>query len=485
MFSYLNMDTVTEFLMSLIIEASRFPKILKTLKIIPSYDKWEKGKKLKILLVGYNGARNTGADVRVEAIVRQFYHILGEENIHIGIMTLDKSLTEAYFKPPTEMIQFSSVFFLGLLKCCNSYHLAVLSEGSCFKSKFANALTTFFFGAAGIMRNQKKPCIAYGSEAGAMDNLLKKFVQHYCKNTYVISRTEPSRKIVEELGLPGDIGTDTAWIFPPGDKKWAEEILKKNGWDGIRPLLGIAVINPFYWPVRPNLFKFIKMKLLKEKREDNYDKWYFFSTSLQREKKFEIYLSGIAKAVDGFVEKYNVFPVIIGMERLDYNACYRLREKMKNKAPVFWSGEYDGYQMTAILHLLSLLITSRYHARVLSMTNGVPSLAISMDERLENLLRETEHLQDYYISADEVKIGEKLPEMLEKLWNNREKVREEILKTISGYLEKMAKMGKIFKNFLRENFIGIKLRDDAENILDFIPPLYLDLEKILKLGKED
>lgn len=485
MFSYLNMDTLVEFLTSLIIEISRFPKILKLLKIIPSYERWSKGKKLKILLVGYNGARNTGADVRVEAMTRQFYHILGEENVQISIMTLNKSLTEVYFKPPTQMIEFSSIFFLPLLRECSRHHIAVLSEGSCFKSKFANALTTFFFGASGIMSAQKKPCIAYGSEAGEMDSLLKSFVKHYCKDTYVISRTEPSCKIVKSLGLKGETGTDTAWIFPPAEKKWAEEILKKNNWDGEKPVIGIAVINPFYWPVRPNLFKFIKMKLLKEKREDNYDKWYFFSTSLEREKKFENYLSGIASAVNKFVKKYNFFPVIIGMEKLDFNACRKLQERIENKPPVFWSGEYDGYQMTSILHSLSLLVTSRYHARVLSMTAGVPSIAISMDERLENLFKETGHINEYYLSCDEENIGEKLFWMLEKLWNNREKVKEELLKSIPGYLEKMAKMGKTFKNFLKENFKGIELKEDPEDIFGFLPPLYPELEKILKTYKDD
>ena len=48
---------------------SRFSKILARLGI-GSYEEWEPGKKLKILLVGYNGARNTGSDVRVAAIVQ-------------------------------------------------------------------------------------------------------------------------------------------------------------------------------------------------------------------------------------------------------------------------------------------------------------------------------------------------------------------------------------------------------------------------------
>ena len=33
-----------------------------------TYEKWEPGKKLKLLMVGYNGARNTGADARVAAL---------------------------------------------------------------------------------------------------------------------------------------------------------------------------------------------------------------------------------------------------------------------------------------------------------------------------------------------------------------------------------------------------------------------------------
>ena len=32
---------------------------------LPKFEIWSPGEKLKILLVGYNGKRNTGADVRV------------------------------------------------------------------------------------------------------------------------------------------------------------------------------------------------------------------------------------------------------------------------------------------------------------------------------------------------------------------------------------------------------------------------------------
>ncbi|MCM1326648.1 MAG: hypothetical protein NC094_06410 [Bacteroidales bacterium] len=48
--------------------------------------------KIKILLVGYNGARNTDSDVRVTAIARRNKKLLGKDCIQITIMTLDGRL---------------------------------------------------------------------------------------------------------------------------------------------------------------------------------------------------------------------------------------------------------------------------------------------------------------------------------------------------------------------------------------------------------
>ncbi|MBI5527498.1 MAG: hypothetical protein HY897_14280 [Deltaproteobacteria bacterium] len=467
----LNMDLVTEMTMASFIEAA---------KIVPR-DRWMPGKKLKVLMVGYNGARNTGADVRVEAMMRQFYHVLGAENVHFGIMTLDASHSSIYYRPPTELIQFSSVFFRDLFGASCAHHTAVLSEGSCFKSKFANALTTFFFGAAGIMKAQGKPCIAYGSEAGAMDDVLKGFVKHYCDQAYIISRTEPSRRIVEELGLEGTIGTDTAWTFEPGPAAAARDLLAKHGWDGKKPVVGVAVINPFYWPVKPDLVKFLRMKMAGQKRPDNYDKWYFFSTSDERSRQFDGYLDGIAAALDAFVDRHGVFPIVIGMERLDHGPCLELQKRLKHPAPVFCSEDYNGYELTAVLWQLAMLVTSRYHARVLSMPGGVASGAISMDERLENLLMESGHLDDFYLKAGDPELGAKLPPLMEKLWAEREAVKDQILRKIPGYLHKMALMGKEYKEFLRRYFPELVLKPDPEGILGYLPPLHPALERIMAL----
>src|SRR5688572_13364490 len=42
--------------------------------------RWKPGEPLKLLFAGYSGTRNTGADVRVEEMIRQVRHLLGDDH---------------------------------------------------------------------------------------------------------------------------------------------------------------------------------------------------------------------------------------------------------------------------------------------------------------------------------------------------------------------------------------------------------------------
>ncbi len=447
---------------------------------LPKFETWKKGEKLKVLLVGYNGKRNTGADVRVAEMVKQYYRVLGGDKVELTVMTLDTEMTEVYFKPPTRQYEFSTIFFKDLLDACNTHHLAVLSEGSTLKSKFANALTLFFCEAAGIMKKQGKPCIAYGSEAGDMDPFVKKLATDLCNDTYFIMRTEASLKIIEEMGLKGHFGTDTAWTFAPADHAWAaKELREKTGWDGKKPIVGVAIINPFWWPVSPSLMKLVKAAVTRD-WEDHFEKWYFFTYNDERKKMYRKYVDGIADAVNKFSAEHDTHVVAIGMEALDLNACEDLTSKLDGPTGIFSSRFYDGFQMAAVLHSLSLLVTSRYHARVLSSTGGIPSIAVSMDERLYNIFNECGHLEDYYLKTDEPELGVKLLATMEKCWKNREQVSDEILCSIPDYLHLMSDMGKFFRGWVEEKFEGIELGPEPADWLGYLPELSDDLKS--KLG---
>ncbi len=441
---------------------------------------WQPGEKLKILLVGYNGKKNTGSDTRVESMARQFLHILGDENVEIGVVVFDEQVVDHYFPPPIKQQRISSIFFWPLLKVCSAYHLVVLSEGGCLKSKFSNSLLLYFLEGVGIAKKQRKPCLAYGVEAGYMDKFIYHMAAKICNKAYFITRTQQSLDLVGKMNLKGELGTDTAWIFNPSPKKWAvQELKQKVKWDARRPLVGVSVINPFCWPVKSDIKRYLKRDWRKNPNA-HYKWWYFFSESAVRRQKFESYLSCIAKAVDAFAQKHAAHVVIFGMEALDLHPCQRLQQLMRTPAHIFSSCDYNGYEMTSLLRQLSLLVTSRYHARVLSMPAGVPSIAVSMDERLHNLLAESDHLRDYYLDTDSPHLESQLSQAMEKMWCNREDVCYEILNTIPAYLKTLADMGRTFRNLVKRDFPELPLAKAPDNWTGYLPPLYPELHQMIK-----
>ena len=105
----------------------------------------------------------------------------------------------------------------------------VACEGSMFKSKFANALTTMMIGSLGIAAAQNKLSVGYGAEAGHMDPLVAKMCGRYCRNSFVITRNEESRGVLRELGVPTELGTDTAWTFEPRPRGVRAERVAESG----------------------------------------------------------------------------------------------------------------------------------------------------------------------------------------------------------------------------------------------------------------
>ena len=57
-------------------------------RVLPGIDyaQWRPGETLKILLAGYNGARNTGSDVRMAALVSQLRALFGD-TVELSLMS--------------------------------------------------------------------------------------------------------------------------------------------------------------------------------------------------------------------------------------------------------------------------------------------------------------------------------------------------------------------------------------------------------------
>ena len=253
---------------------------------------------------------------------------------------------------------------------------------------------------------------------------------------------------MESLGLTGHVGTDTAWRYKDAlDAEHTDALLKKAGWDGKKPLLGIAVMNPFCWPVRASFGKWVK-GLITNTHDGQYDKWYYFSDSPARRRAFRHYIRSIAGAVNLFRQEQDFFPVLIGMERLDAQACRALKKALGIPCAAFLSGECSADIMSGVLLRLSLLVTSRYHAAVLSIRNSCPIAAVSIDERLDSLMRELALDRRALLHASDKGLADRLFLTLGNIYGGRKQIHMQLQRKCAQYQTKLDEMGIFLRDYL-------------------------------------
>jgi len=429
---------------------------------------WQPGEKLKLLFAGYNGTRNMGSDVRVEEMLRQLRHILGAERVGFSVMTHVPKFSQGYFEG-TAQVKLPDIFPPFLADEVPKHHGVVACEGSMFKSKFANALTTMMIGSLGIAAAQNKLSVGYGAEAGQMDPMVAKMCARYCQNSLVITRNEESRTILRELGVPNELGTDTAWTFEPHPAEYGRKALREVGWDGSTPVLVVCPINPFEWPVKASVAKYALHGLVGAYKDSHYRSVYFHNSGPEADRAYERYLTAIANAVDGFRTQRKVFVILAATERLDARPAGRISEKLGG-VPVLSSEDYNMYELVSVLRACHMMASSRYHGIVTSMPRLVPSAGITMDERIRNLMRERGH-EELLMNVDDADLESKLLAALIKLSQEGERIADGVGRTVVRNLKVMARMGVYFEEEVQRRYPEFPTRKGEWGWEDYLPPM--------------
>jgi polysaccharide pyruvyl transferase WcaK-like protein len=464
------MDFVLEAWVSSIIEAKRIGWMMGGGKA------WQPGEKLKLLFAGYNGTRNMGSDVRVEEMLRQVRHILGADKVEFSVMTQSFERSAGYFHQ-TKQVLLPQIFPPFLADEVPRHHGVVACEGSMFKSKFANALTTMMIGSLGIASVENKLSVGYGAEAGHMDPLVAKMCGRFCKQSLIITRNEESRRVLRELGVPTELGTDTAWTFEPQPPEYGQKILRAAGWNGTSCVLVVCPINPFEWPVKASVGKLMAHRLTGAYKDSHYRSVYFHNSGPEADRAYEKYLAAIANAVAAFRQKRNVFVILMATERLDARPARNISEKLGG-VPVLSSDDYDMYQVVSILRACHMMASSRYHGIVTSMPGLVPSAGITMDERIRNLMHERGH-QDLLMDVDDDDLEARLLVALERLYRDGEAVADGIGRTVVKNLKVMARMGVYFEEEVQRRYPEFPTRKGEWGWDDYLPPMSESLRKLV------
>ena len=465
------MDLVLEAWVSSLIELNKLKWVLG------SGQAWKPGTKLKLLFAGYNGTRNTGSDVRVEEMLRQVRRILGAESLSLSVMSQNFELTRGYFGD-AKQVYLPDVYppFLNSEVAKNDG--VVACEGSMFKSKFADALTTMMIGALGIAAARNKLSVAFGAEAGQMNTLLQKMVKRYCRESLVITRNVESQAVLAELGVPTELGTDTAWTFEPHHPEFGRKALLDAGWDGSTPVLAVCPINPYWWPVKASLEKWVAHSVAGAYAKSYYRTIYFHRSGAEVDTAYEKYCSQLAAGVAKYRKLRPVFPIVVGMEMLDLDACQRVSEKLGG-VPIFASDRYDMYEIVSILRSCHRMLSSRYHAIVTTMSAGVPSAGVTMDERIRNLMRDRGHEQ-LLMRVDELELEDKIVAALRALDSQTDAIRDAMGRTVVRNLQLMARMGMYLEEQVARHYPEFPVRSGVLGWEDYIPQLSPGLRKLVE-----
>jgi polysaccharide pyruvyl transferase WcaK-like protein len=432
--------------------------------------RWTSGEKLKLLFAGYNGTRNTGSDVRVQEMLRQIRHVLGADHVDFSVMTQSFNRTKGYFEG-TRQVHLPDVYPPFLFREVRQNHGVIACEGSMFKSKFANALATMMIGSLGLASAENKLSLAYGGEAGHMDGIIEAMCKRYVQDSLVITRNVESQKLLNSLGIPTELGTDTAWTFEPHPPEYAHKTLREAGWDEKTPVLVLCPIHPYVWPVKASIAKYIARGWTGAFKESQYRTVYFFQSGSAVDRKYRRYISAFAKATQAFVQRHRVFPILVAMDLLglDGVACRDVAAQLPG-TPVFISDAYDMFQLVSILRACSYMVSSRYHGIVTCMPSLVASAGVTMDERIRNLMRERGH-EHLLLTVDDPDLEPKLFHVMETLFREADSVRDGIGKTVVRNLKVMARMGTLLEDVVARTYPEFPIRSGVFSWEDYLPPL--------------
>ena len=401
-----------------------------------------------------------------------------KKNLALSVMSQNLDWSRGYFGDARQVF-LPDIYPPFLFREVRQQHGVIACEGSMFKSKFANALTTMFIGALGIASAENKLSVGYGAEAGYMDPLLEKMCARYCRRSLIITRNEESQEVLSRLGVPSEAGTDTAWTFEPHPPEYGRKALADAGWDGRTPILAVCPDQSILVAGESRRRRSSwRMPASARTRKATTARFIFTN----RVPRLTLLIKNIwarwPSGIKAFRSNHHVFLVLVAMERLDTRACEALAPQVGG-APVFSSEEYDMYQLVSILRCCSLMVSSRYHAMVTSMPGLVPSAGITMDERIRNLLRERGH-EHLLLTVDDPDLESKLPPVMERLAADADAIRDGMARSVVRNLKTMARMGVFLERAVHERYPEFPVRSGVHSWEEYLPPLSGNLERLVE-----
>jgi len=401
---------------------------------------------IRVLMVGYNGANNTGAEALLLSDIEDVRAVLGPD-VHITVPTLNEGNLRRYLAegPALRIAPMPTLFFGAVRRLVRESDLVVLAEGSTYMDTWGSPLLWLFLWATHCAAELGKPCLAYAVDAGTLSPANARRVRRVASRTgLIVTRNRAAAGRLRALGVSAPIlsTADNAFTFRPRqtDRGW----LAREWPQAAGGVVGLAAVDF-------NLFPGV-MRLWGP-REYCY-KWpYYLSSSPERRAAGEALARTYAAVADRMVERTGKAVALICMEQLDEAIARRVHDCMAHPeaARVFSAREHDASHMTELLRALDLLITSRYHAAVLSLEAGVPQVAVGHDTRLDTLYRDLGLREEWFLPPEQ---AAGLQERVERLLAAPDLQREALRRGHAAHLARARENRLLLTEFVARSLPG-------------------------------
>ena len=398
-------------------------------------------KRPRVLLVGYNGANNTGAEAKLLATIDDLRVILPDALLTVP--SLDVSRLRRYLQEAEDLriVPIPTLYRRPIRALVRESDLVLLVEGSCYIETFTTALLDAYLWATRCAHELGKPCIAYAVDAGQVSPASEARIREEASTTdLIVMRTRAGAERMRRWGVtaPIEVAADTAFLFRP-DPADADLLRRELPGAGA---VGIAVVDFYLFPVIMRPWG----------RRSRCYKWpFYFAWSRERREAAAVLAQHFADLADWAVEEHGRNVALLCMESVDDGMARDVLTRMryKDRARIFSATHYNTSQMTSVLRSLDLLVTSRYHAGALSLGGHVPQVAIAHDVRLSDLYEETGMREEYFFEHGSDDLFPQARERADRLLTDPTEVREKLALAHREHVERAARTRKLVSGFLR------------------------------------
>lgn len=415
-------------------------------------------KKLRILLYGYNGVNNTGSEAKLLTTIADLKETIGDRIGKLACLTLGPALERRYVRDPEiQIIGVGSVTsFVNPRLLARGFDIFILNEGSTFIDHFSSAFMWMFCLEALTAKAAGMKVVAYANDCGHLKPFNRKMAKFTLnKLDLVMLRNPDAVARMKQYGVTKEIHStaDGAYNYPMPPKDYQKKLLGKLNLDpAARPVVGIAPKEFFWWPIRPQIWG---------AREALY-RYPFYQTWTKKGRESSgRYIEQTVNYADWCVDRFGCDVALISMEHMDLKPCQDVYAGMKHRdrARIVSSDEYDVDGIITVLAHLKFLVTTRYHAVVLSSCSAIPVISVSSDTRCEAVHRELGTMDffiDYVSHPDqEPKVSDLYSLLTEKtglLLEKENDLKEIIRKSHPVFVERATRNRLLFKEWVDKTF---------------------------------